>query len=86
MSIDLITTAARAATRPDFSNKNADNIAALMALLEAAEVIAQAIYDNAKDDRTPTDQKQANELRIRSWRIDRLIIESSEEPTSAPPM
>lgn len=86
MSIDLIITAARASTRPDFSNKNADNIAALMALLEAAEAIAQAIYDNAKDDRILTDQKQANELRIKSWKIDRLIIESSEDTTSAPPI
>lgn len=78
MSTDAIITAARASVTPDFGSKNADNLSALEALLDAGEAIAQAINDNAMDDRQPIDHKLAVGLQIKSWRIARLVIESSQ--------
>ena len=86
MSIDAIIAAARAATAPDFSSKNADNLAALQALLKAAEMIAQAVYDNATDDRKPVDPKLATQLQIKSWKIARMIVESSQVLEVMPPV
>lgn len=78
MSTDVIIAAARASVTPDFSSKNADNLAALEALLDAGEAVAQAINDNAMDDRRPVDHRLAVKLQIRAWRIARLVIESSQ--------
>jgi hypothetical protein len=84
MNTDAVLAAALAAITPDFSNKNADNLAALAVLLDAAQVLAQAVNDNALDDRLPTDSKLATQLQIQSWRIARLIVESSQVLESMP--
>ncbi len=84
MSTDVIIAAARAASAPDFGSKNADNLAALSALLEAAEMIAQAIYDNATDDREPISTETATQLQFKSWKITRMVVEASQVSEEMP--
>lgn len=85
---DAILAAARQSCTPlpDAGPKNAENLAVLIALLNSTQSIAQAIYDNAVDDGRPIDKQLATQLCAQSWNIARVIVESSEELTSAPPM
>ena len=71
---------------PDPGEKNKTNIALLIGLLDATQAIARAVYDNSVDDNRQIDKQLATQLCAQSWNIARVIVESSQERTSAPPI
>lgn len=69
---------------PDPGKKNAANVALLIGLLDSAQTVARAVFDNAMDDRNPISKQLANELYAQSWNIGRIIVDSSQVLEVAP--
>lgn len=66
--------------------KNEPNITRLLELLDEAKSVAQAVYDNAIDDRQPIKQTTATEIQVQIWNINRFIRDAAVTVESMPPI